>query len=222
MLLHTVDWWPAQPQVSDAGQEKRDRLGHLFPAATLEEAARTLIHAQEWSLCRQLYDHVLYQQIRVRRLSTAGVLGLAVANGRLVQHLWPAAERGMLSAALGAVTEYAIGDRITRRELHTLKTEIGHLRDGWTATPGEQAGLAAMQAVVAVLRAAERAKSESDLARNGVRVLGWVESAAVQAVPAGRQWERGAAISGARAEIWRSAFLYLELATSGGRVTEYV
>lgn len=183
MLLHTIDWWPAQSQGSDAGQEKRDRLGQLFPVAPLDMAARTLIAEQEWPLCRQLYDYILYQQIHGRRLTPAGALGLAVANARLVQHLWPEADRGMLSAGLGAVTEFAIGDRVTRRELQILKGELAHLRDGWTAQAGERAGLA---------------------------------------VPTGRQWERSAAIGGARAAIWRSAFLYLELAVSGGKVSEYV
>lgn len=222
MLLHTPDWWPAEADGS--GTVTRERLGHLFPVGMMDETARTLIAEQEWALCRRLYDYVVYRKLREGRLSTEGALGLSVANARLVTHLWPMEQWEVASATLSAMTDYAMGNRLTKKALHAIKLrlqEVCHTGGGGTCVKTDHA-LDAVEAVVAVIRAATQARSESDLARHVVRVLGWVESAALHATPATRSADRTGAVAAARTEVWRSAFLHLDLAVASGTARVHV
>jgi hypothetical protein len=214
MLLHTVDWWPRES--NGAGSQTRDRLAGLFPAATLDDTAHALVADQQWALCRQLYDHILYHQLAEGLLLHEAVLGISAANVRLVSYLWPAGERGLLATALGGVAEYAMGRRLTKKGLYALKCEVDRLLEAMTSRGESVAVRQSVESVVAVLRAGARSQTDSDLARHSVRVLSCVEAAAMYAVPEGRSLGRTRAIAAARAEIWQSAFLYLDLAVSDG------
>jgi hypothetical protein len=216
MLLHTSDWWPREGYAG--AHQSRDRLAHLFPAAMLDDAAHAMIADQQWALCRQLYEHVLNSQLTVGHLTQDGLLGLMVANARLVCYLWPDDARRGLSAALGAVTDYAMGRRLTKRALGVIKAEAQALLNDMAARGESVAVRQSVEAVVAVLRAATQSRGSFDGVRHVLRALNCVEAASMYAVSDGPTMGRARGIAAARADIWQAVFLYLDLILRGSAV----
>lgn len=194
MLLQTDDWWPRDR--AGLGQHTRERLASLFPVASLGATAHTLIEAQEWGLCGRLYEYVLYHKLDCGPLTSRDVLAMSVANARLIGHVWPEEHRDTLDSALTAVADFAGGKRKSRRALMAPRMEVTRLRDGLAPHQRVTAPYRSIEAVVSVLRAAEHSHTYHGLARLATRVLLRAEGAAP------------------RAEVWRPAFLLLDLALS--------
>ncbi len=208
MLLQTLDWWPAQG--AGTSRQTRARLSSLFPVASLGAAAHTLIAEQEWSLCGRLFEYVIYHQLECGPLTSRDVLSLSVANARLVGHVFPTECRELLDTALAAVASFAGGHTRTRRALSAPREKVNQVRETWSRTERVAAPYRSIEAVAAVLKAAEQSHTYLDLARLAVKVLLRAEAAVASVAPAASPEQRSAA----RAHIWRTAFLYLDLALS--------
>lgn|GEM_PF-5873004 len=214
MLLHTVDWWPQEDTASTLAV--RRRLPYLFPVASLETTVHALIDDSAWSLCQHLYDQVLYRELLMEHIPVCGALALGTVNARLVSHSWPQEVQGLLAGALTLVTDYASGRPVCRAEVQSMLKEVAPVTAKWCHRRAPGAQRLAVKSALAVVRAAASSRTISELATKLAAAVALAEGAAVAALA--RQ-DRGATPrleNAARAHIWQSALLHLELAISTG------